>query len=101
MGQVRHGSTRTTAAVHRAIQQSQESVKTLAERYAINPKTVAKWKQRTDVHDAPMGPKPPRSTALTSEQEALGVAFRRHTLLPLDDGLYALQSSIPRLTRSS
>ena len=28
-------------------------------------------------------------------------AFRRHTLLPLDDCLYALQSTIPHLTRSS
>jgi hypothetical protein len=28
------------------------------------------------------------------------VAFRRHTLLPLDDCLYALQPTIPHLTRS-
>jgi transposase-like protein len=35
------------------------------------------------------------------EEEAAVVAFRRHTLLPLDDCLYALQTSIPHLTRSS
>jgi hypothetical protein len=29
------------------------------------------------------------------------VAFRRHTLLPLDDCPYALQLTIPHLTRSS
>ena len=29
------------------------------------------------------------------------MAFRRHTLLPLDDCLYALQATIPQLTRSS
>jgi hypothetical protein len=87
MGQVLHGSARTTAAVRRAIPQSQESMKTLAERYALNPKTAAKWKKRTSVHDAPMGPKQPCSTALTWEQEAICVAFRRHTLLPLDDCL--------------
>ena len=29
------------------------------------------------------------------------VAFRRHTLLPLDDCLYVLQATIPHLTRSS
>ncbi len=29
------------------------------------------------------------------------VAFRGHTLLPLDDCLYALQPTIPHLTRSS
>ena len=35
------------------------------------------------------------------EEEAVIVAFRRHTLLPLDDCLYALQATIPYLTRSS
>ncbi len=38
---------------------------------------------------------------LTTEEEAIAVAFRRHTLLPLDDCLYALQATIPHLTRSS
>ncbi len=38
---------------------------------------------------------------LTIEGEAVIVAFRRHTLLPLDDCLYALQATIPHLTRSS
>jgi hypothetical protein len=37
---------------------------------------------------------------LTTEQEAVIVAFRQRTLLALDDCLYALQASIPRLTRS-
>jgi hypothetical protein len=48
-----------------------------------------------------MGPKDPRSTVLTREEEAACVALRKHTLLPLDDCLYALQASIPKLTRSS
>ena len=48
-----------------------------------------------------MGPKEPCSTILTTEEEAIVVAFRRHTLLPLDDRLYGLQSTIPHLTRSS
>jgi len=38
---------------------------------------------------------------LSPEEEAIVVAFRRHTLLPLDDCLYALQATIPLLTRSS
>jgi transposase InsO family protein len=101
MGQVLHGSARTTAAVRRTIHHSQESLKTLAERYDINPKTVAKWKRREYVHDAPMGPKEPRSTVLTKAQEALCVACRRPTLLPLDDCLYASQDSSPHLTRST
>jgi transposase InsO family protein len=48
-----------------------------------------------------MGPKQARSTVLTPEQEAACVAFRKHTLLSLDDCLYALQATIPGLTRSS
>ncbi len=42
-----------------------------------------------------------KATVLTVEEEAIIVAFRRHTLLPLDDCLYALQPTIPHLTRSS
>jgi transposase InsO family protein len=101
MGQVLHGSARTTEAVRRAIQHSQASLRALAKRYGINPKTVAKWKKREAVTDRPTGPKLPRSTVLSVEDEAIVVAFRRHTLLPLDDCLYALQATIPHLTRSS
>ena len=101
MGQVLHGSATTTEAVRRAIQHSQESLRALAKRYGVNQKTVAKWKKRTAVADLPTGPKEPKSTVLTVEDEAVIVAFRRHTLLPLDDCLYALQATIPHLSRSS
>jgi transposase-like protein len=101
MGQILHGSATTTEAVRRAIQNSQESLRILAERHGIDPKTVAKWKRRSSVCDAPMGPKEPHSTVLTKEEEAVAVVFRKHTLLPLDDCLYALQATIPHLTRSS
>lgn len=101
MGQVLHGCARTTEAVRRAIQLQQESVRTLARRFGVSPTTVQKWRKRTTTADAAMGPKEPRSTVLTPEQEAMVVAFRRHTLLPLDDCLYALQSAIPNLTRST
>ncbi len=101
MGQILHGSATTTHAVRTAIQRSKATAKELAARYGLNPKTVAKWRKRTTVEDAAMGPKDPRSTVLTAEDEAMAVAFRRHTLLPLDDCLYALQATIPHLTRSS
>ena len=101
MGQVLHGSATTTEAVRRAIQHSQESLRALARRFGINQKTVAKWKKRETVADQTTGPKVPKSTVLSTEEEAIIVAFRRHTLLPLDDCLYALQSTIPLLSRSS
>ena len=98
MGQVRHGSARTTAAVRRAIQRGQESLQTLAARHGINPKTAAKWRKRVTTADAAMGPTP-AVTALTVEQEAIAGAFRPHPLLPLDDCLHALQTTIPQLSR--
>jgi Integrase core domain len=101
MGQVLHGSATTTEAVRRAIQHSQGSLRALAKRFGINQKTAAKWKGRTSVADLPTGPKKPKSTVMTTEEEAVVVAFRRHTLLPLDDCLYTLQPTIPHLTRSS
>ena len=101
MGQVLHGCATTTEAIRRAIQHSQASLRALATRYGINQKTVSKWKKRSSVADLPTGPKDAKSTVLAIEEEAIVVAFRKHTLLPLDDCLYALQATIPHLTRSS
>jgi hypothetical protein len=95
MGQILHGSATTTATVRRAIQNSQESLRALARRCGINPKTVAKCKARDSVRDLPTGPRDPRSTVLTAVEDAVIVAFRRHTLLSLDDCLYALQGDDP------
>jgi transposase InsO family protein len=101
MGQVLHGSATTTHAIRAAIQRSKASIQALSERHGINPKTVAKWRRRASPEDCRMGPKVPHSTVLSAEEELLIVAFRRHTLLPLDDCLYALQATVPHLTRSS
>jgi hypothetical protein len=83
MGRVLHGSACTTEAIRRAIQHSQESLRALAGRWGINQRTVAKWKRRTSVADLPTGPQGPRSTVLSVEDEAVIVAFRRHTLWPV------------------
>lgn len=101
MGQILHGSATTTHAVRAAIQRSKATIAELSEQYDLNPKTVMKWRNRSSVEDMPMGPKDPRSSVLSVAEEAMCVAFRRHTLLPLDDCLYALQATIPQLTRSS
>jgi len=99
MGQILHWSATTTKAIRRAIQNSQASLRVLAKRYGINQKTVARWKKRTSTTELVTGPKAPRSTVLSIEEEAVIVAFRRYTLLPLDD-CYPLQPTIPHLTRS-
>ena len=91
MGSVRHGCVRTTPRVRAELQASQEPTRTLARRYGLNPKTVAKWRQRTTTADAPMGPRA-RSTVLTEAEEQLAVEFRRRTHLPLDDLLGCLRA---------
>jgi hypothetical protein len=101
MGQILHDSATTTHAVRAAMQRSKARLKAPAAQHGLNQKTVAKWRKRAFIHDAPMGPKTVRSTVLTAGEEAMVVAFRKHALLPLDDCLYALQATIPHLTRSS
>ena len=75
MGQVLHGCATTTEAVRRAIQHSQKSLRALAKHHGINQKTVAKWKKRSSVADLPTGPKEPKSTVLSIEDEAIMVPF--------------------------
>ena len=61
---------------------------------------MAKWRKRATLTDAPMGPVP-ALPVLTTEEEAVAMASRQYTLLPLDDCLYSLQATIPRLSRSA
>src|SRR5262245_28448575 len=91
MGHILHGSAKTTHVV-RAAQYSDRKLRSRSSPRSTtsNPKTVMKWRHRQSVEDMPMGPQNARSTVLSAEEEALCVAFRRHTLLPLDDCLYAL-----------
>ena len=101
MASVLHGSARTTPCLRAEFQASQESTRSLAARYGLNPKTVKKWRSRITTADAPMGPKAPKSTVLTPAEEAIVVAFRQKTLLPLDDVLGSLRDTIPNLSRSA
>src|SRR4051795_549116 len=92
MGQVLHGSATTTEAIRRAIQHSKESLRALSRRYGINQKMVRKWKARSSVVDRRTGPKEPRSTVPSIEEEAVIVGFRRHTAV----GQFATNLAMPR-----
>jgi len=85
LGSVLHGSARTTPRIRSDFQTSEESSRTLAARYDLNPRTARKWRRRTTTADAPMGPQAPKSTVPTPAEEAIVVAFRQKTVLPLDD----------------
>jgi len=52
------------------MQHSQESLRSLAKRYGINQKTVAKWKKRSSVADLPTGPSERKPTVLSGDDEA-------------------------------
>ena len=101
MGQILHGSAKTTHAIRGELQRSQASVASLARKYGINEKTVLKWRHRQSVEDKPMGPKERRSTVLSPVEEAAIVALRVQARLPLDDVYIALKDVIPHLSRSS
>ena len=101
MASVLHGSARTTPHRRAEFPASKESSRALAARYGLNAKTVRKWRKRTTTGDALMGPKKPKSPVLTPAEEAIVVAFRHKTLLPLDDVLGCLRDAIPHLSRSA
>lgn len=101
MASVLHGSARTTPCLRAEFQASKESTRALATRYGVNPKTVDKRRKRSTTTDAPMGPKVPKSSVLTPAEEAIVLAFRQKTLLPLDDVLGCLKDTIPNLSRSA
>ena len=102
MGQVPHGSATTTEAVRRAIQHSQASVRALAERYGVNPKTVAKWKKRPFV---PSTSNPassesrtgPLGNSKTQESRPQYPAFLQNRLLQIAANA-ALTNDLPRFS---
>jgi hypothetical protein len=73
MAAVLHGSARTTPRVRAELQAAKGGTPSLAARYVLNPKTVAKWRKRASTADAPMGPTRPRSTNLTEAEEVASV----------------------------
>lgn len=77
MGQVLHGSAKTTHAVRTELERSQASSAELEGRFGINEKTVRKWRSRAMVEDEPMGPKARRSFVLSPIEEAAIVGAAR------------------------
>ena len=73
----------------------------LSKHYNFNLETVRKWCARHSVEEAPVEISYPYSPSIAFSQEAVAVAFRKKTLLALDDCLHALQQAIPCLTCSS
>ncbi|MGB0630538.1 MAG: IS481 family transposase [Alphaproteobacteria bacterium] len=96
-----HRGATTSPDIRRIIQSSDEPVRVLADRFGINPKTVMKWRHRPYVDDLPSGSGRKGANVLTPPEQEMCLAFRKATLLPLDDCLYALQLSLPHLSRAT
>ena len=101
MEQLLYKSTVTTPAIRKAIQESNESISRLVKRYGIGRSTVVKWKNRSDTEDRKLWRRNPKSTVLSRREEVAIVAFRKHTLLSLDECFVNLKRVISKLTRSS
>ena len=97
MGQVLHNYVMAARTISVAIQRLQTVHAALNGKPRINVKTFAKWRKRETVEDRKTGLTPPSSTVRNADKEAMLVAFRRQTLLPMDDCLYALQPTVPHL----
>ena len=96
-----HSCATTTPRVRRAIQESEEKNIVLAKRYHANRKTIAKWKAREFTSDERMGPKNPRPTLLSQEDDAIILAYRWRTRLALNDCHLRLRRLMPKLSRST
>jgi hypothetical protein len=86
--------------MRRKFQRSEASTAVLAREAGVNPKTVAKWRRRNGAAELAKGPKRPVSSVLSADDEALIVAFRKLSKLPLDACWTRLRPMIPSLSRS-
>jgi transposase InsO family protein len=100
MGNLLHGSAKTTHRVRKEIQRSDKSIAALARQYYLNPKTVRYWKNAGTIFDKKSGPKTRVSVLNKLEQQAV-CEVRRTLQLPLDDLFIVFKDSIPALTRSN
>ena len=100
MGNILHANATTTPRIRKEIQESKESIAKLAQKYNLNPKTIARWKKDTTTHDKKSGPIT-ISSSLSQEEQQIVCEFRRVTKLSLDDCFIALKDKIPTLTRSN
>src|SRR3954454_3934950 len=101
MGQVLHGSATTTEAIRRAIQHSKESLRALSRRYGVNQKRCASGRRAARSWTDGRDQRNRDRRCCRSRKRRSSLASAGITLLPLDDCLYALQPTIPHLTRSS
>ena len=96
-----HANATTTPKQRKYIQESDRSVKELAEELGVSETTVRRWRKRDHVHDRSSQPHDLQTT-LSPEEEVIVVELRKTLLLSVDDLLCVVHEFInPECSRSS
>ena len=95
-----HANAKTNIHIRQLIRSSDNSIRDLAKRFKVNPKTVAKWKNRESPEDRSNRPQRIQSS-LTKEQKRIIALVRKHLKPPLDDIVDLLKPHIPQINRSN
>ena len=80
-----HPRARTTPAIRKEIQESEESISELARKYNVSRNTIYKWKSRDSVKDASHAPIKHGQQKLSDSDIQLIIKTRESTNLALDD----------------
>ena len=95
-----HANATTNIHIRRLIRSSDESIRDLAKRFKLNPKTVVKWKNRESAEDHSNRPLTIQYS-LTKEQKRIIAIVRKHLKNPLDDLVDLLKPYISQINRSN
>lgn len=95
-----HANAKTNIHIRQLIRGSENSIRDLAKRFKINPKTVAKWKNRESSEDHSNRPQRIQCS-LAKEQKRVIALVRKHLKPSLDDIIDLLKLHIPQINRSN
>lgn len=95
-----HPRATTNRHTRTLIQSSSESVRVLAKRFGLNPKTIQKWKSRDSVSDKKFGTKTVRYTLSKTERRIIALV-RKHLKVELDELVVILEPYMPKINRSN
>jgi transposase InsO family protein len=95
-----HTNATTNIHIRELIRDSDDSIRDLAEKFKINPKTVVKWRDRESPQDHSNRPLTIQYS-LTREEKRIIAIVRKHLKNPLDDIVDLLQPHIPQINRSN
>lgn len=95
-----HPRAKTNLHLRRLIRASLDSSRVLAAKLRLNPKTILKWKRRTNSADRPYGAGS-HHCRLSPLEQRITAKVRKHLKPNLDDLVITLKPYIPNLNRDN